>query len=199
MAPQEPRPTKYPRKKCPLNDADVVAVSQHMDQAAGLFTSVKCALIGVNCSQTHIVSVLVRPGSQGRPRNVDLITSRYLRDGGAECVCVQPHENVWCIGPFRDTVTDREQLECEPFFLTIFVNPQLPSRKAGPSSLNFLFERLQDGPDEEKRQVAGNILLIKTGRDRVACDVLAHEIPLFEYISRSFLVKEVDRGKHVCG
>jgi hypothetical protein len=84
-------------------------------------------LIGVNCSQTHIVSVVVRPlaGSEGRPRSVDLISSRYLRDGAVKCVCVQPHENAWCIRLFCDPGPDQAQLEFEPFFLTIFVNPQV--------------------------------------------------------------------------
>lgn len=84
---------------------------------AGLFGTVKCCVIGAQCTQTHIASVAIHPGYEERARNVDLYVDRYLvHEPGAAPVGARPvDENVACIRNYP--VGSRHRLQ---YYWTIF-------------------------------------------------------------------------------
>ena len=92
-----------PTRGAIYTDEEVMAISEKMDEACtvstlvsyflrvltgnvtlfkqrGLFKGIRCAVIGANCTKTHIATVLVHPGFESRPRNVDLYVERYIDD-----------------------------------------------------------------------------------------------------------------------
>lgn len=76
-------------------------------------------MIGANCTQTHIVTILVHPGFEGRARNVDLYTDRYLsnhRNCTVGLVDLDEHGHCICRYPYGAA---REQ----PYHWSIFDQP----------------------------------------------------------------------------
>ncbi|KAJ3520267.1 hypothetical protein NMY22_g12830 [Coprinellus aureogranulatus] len=154
-----------------FSDEDVISISESMDEAheLGLFSTVKCALIGAECSRTHIVSVAVHPGFEERARSVDLYSSRYLDP---------------CPRPSSETIHVNDMGVCirrypvgapraQPYHWSIFrtdigspANPTIPR--------NRLFDSFKCG--DAIRTVRGNILVVKSSRDGLVTDVLERDL-----------------------
>ncbi|KAJ3531224.1 hypothetical protein NMY22_g8245 [Coprinellus aureogranulatus] len=167
----------------PYSDVEVEALSQFFDEAvaAKLFTSAKCALIGAKSKQTRIVTVLVKPGCEGRPRNIDLLPRRYLDahedDDRRVGLDKTLRWNAWCVRRYPGTCPTQP-----PFIWTIYTADTLDGRRKFPE--NDLYKRLTN--TMSPRLHSGNVLIAKADISGVVCDVLERDLFFVEVLVASF-------------
>ncbi|KAJ3531225.1 hypothetical protein NMY22_g8246 [Coprinellus aureogranulatus] len=137
----------------PYKDSAAKRVSSHMDKAAKLFKSVKCAFIGANCTETCLVSVLIQPGSEARPRNIDLLYRRYIDEevGGEPEVGMRKdvQQSAWCIRRYPGACP-----RAPSFFWTIYTNAILFFVEVLVTSF------FEDGASQDNSPGSDNVLVV---------------------------------------
>lgn len=162
-------------------------------QQLRLFETRKIVVIGARCNEIHIVSACVHPGFEKQPRPIDLHTEQYLAKGASKRAR-KLEESIACIrkypkGALRDlryhwTVSWNNQLVSlmhESSLLSSVTQGQNEQRQYDKSIPRSVLYESFKGSDAT-RSVWGNIVVVKSDRDGLVCDVLEKDLFFIEWL-----------------